>query len=101
MADDPAFRQALVARYADLRLTHLSEASLAARIDGFTTLFGTTVDDNFDRWPEQDIVGGDDWVLSFLEGCPTYTWEESRDRAANWLRDRLLWLDDHLDEWPG
>ena len=58
------------------------------------------IDDNFDRWPEEDIIGGDNWVLAFLNGCPTYTWDDSYQEVEDWVVDRVIWMDNNVDNYP-
>ena len=70
------------------------------RLDDIRDLFGETIHENFVRWPEEDMIGADDWVLNFPSGCPSYTWASSDSRARDWIEDRLRWLDRNIDGYP-
>jgi hypothetical protein len=98
--DDRDFRNALEARWFELRETVLSDEALHARLDAIEALLGDTIHENFERWPEQEMIGADNWVLSFPRNCPTYTWDASNDRVQDWIFDRARWLDRHIDEYP-
>lgn len=97
---DPVFHAALEARWIELREGVLSNDSVFGRLDDIRDLFGETIHENFVRWPEEDMIGADDWVLSFPSGCPSYTWASSDSRARDWIEDRLRWLDRNIDRYP-
>lgn len=97
MTGDPVFQAAFVARYNELRMTVLSQAEVDARVDAYAaTMTPEKIAQNFERWPQDEIIGGDDWVLPFREGCPVATWEEEHDLVQQWLADRLIWMDENI-----
>ena|GEM_PF-2986812 len=98
--DDLAFRQAIEDRWIELREGVMSDESIEARLNAIRDLFGETIHENFERWPEQDMIGADDWVLSFPSRCPTYTWDASDARVRDWIDDRLRWMDRNVDDYP-
>jgi hypothetical protein len=55
-----------------------------------------TIADNFERWPQDQIIGGDDWVLPFRESCPTATWDEEHAYVQAWITARLAWMDANI-----
>ena len=63
-------------------------------------VFGDTIHENFERWPEEEMLGADDWVLSFPANCPTYNWNSSDRRVRDWIFDRASWLDRNIDTYP-
>lgn len=97
MAADPEFRAALVARWTELRETVLSQESFDAQLAGYVeTMTPETIEDNFERWPQDQIIGGDDWVLPFRESCPTATWDEEHAYVQAWITARLSWMDANI-----
>jgi len=95
---DPQFRQVFRERWFDLRQTVLASEAIDERMSGYRALLADKIDTNFERWPIDETIGGDDWVLEILEGCPTPTWEEEYAETQRWIHDRLLWVDAYLDE---
>lgn len=94
----PAFQAALVARWAELRATVMSQAAIEARVDGYVlTMTEAKITENFARWPQSEIIGGDDWVLLFRVGCPVDTWEQEHELVQQWIADRLLWMDANIE----
>jgi len=98
--NDLAFRAAVETRWFELREGVLSDESIEGRLDAIRDLFGDTIHENFERWPEQDMIGADNWVLSFPSNCPTYNWNDSDARARAWIDDRLRWMDRNIDDYP-
>lgn len=98
MAGDPEFRAAFVARWNELRQGELSDASLDARLAGYVeTMTEEAIAANFERWPQDQIIGGDDWVLPFREDCPTATWDEEHLYVQDWLTARITWMDANIE----
>jgi hypothetical protein len=96
MFEDPEFQAAIEARWAELRTGPLTDAAVHARIDAMDAALAPVAAANFDRWPTEDIIGGDDWVLAILASCPTYTWEEETAEIRAWMIDRMAWLDSNI-----
>lgn len=97
MAADPEFRAAFVARWTELREGALSQASIDAQLAGYVdTMTPETIAENFERWPQDQIIGGDDWVLPFRESCPTATWDEEHAYVQTWLTERMAWMDANI-----
>ena len=95
---DPEFHAAFVARWAEVRANTMSQASIDARLSSyFDTMTAEKIAENFARWPQDQIIGGDDWVLPFREGCPTATWDEEHIYVQDWMTARALWMDANID----
>lgn len=97
---DPVFQQAFRDRWAELRGSILSDEALEQRLDGIEEHFGDVIFENFDRWPEEEIIDGDDWVLDFASDCPTYTWYGSDAVVRDWIFERVTWIDANIDTFP-
>lgn len=97
IAADPAFQDALVARWGELRAGVLSQASIDAQLAGYVeTMTPEKIADTVARWPIDQIIGGDDWVLPFREGCPVATWDEEHAFVQQWVTARLAWMDANI-----
>lgn len=97
IAADPVFQQAFVDRWYELRGTVLSQAAIDAQLAGYVeTMTAEKIADTFVRWPIDEIIGGDDWVLPFREPCPVATWDEEHMTVQAWISERLLWMDDNV-----
>lgn len=100
MTEDPAFQASFVARWAELRETVLSEESIDAQIDGYAeTMTPEAIAANSLRWPHDEIIGGDDWVLQFRNNCPVSSWEEEHEFVTDWISERLIWMDNNIDSY--
>jgi len=98
MTEDPVFQAAFVARWTELRQTVMSEEAIGQRVAEYVTTMTTLkIVENFDRWPHDEIIGGDDWVLPFREGCPVDSWKDEHDMVQGWISERLTWMDDNID----
>lgn len=96
MSGVPAFREALAARWAELRVDTLSDAAILARLDAQLTTLGPVAYDNFTVWPIEDIEFG--WGgYNYLYAVSSYDEELARVRA--WIPERTAWLDAHIGEW--
>ncbi len=97
MASDPLFRSAFEARWAEVRETEMSLDAINARVDAYAeTMTAEKIAENFERWPQDEIIGGDDWVLPFREGCPVETWDEEHQVLQEWIAHRVLWMDENI-----
>ncbi|WP_181197372.1 CotH kinase family protein [Enhygromyxa salina] len=98
VAADPVFQEALVARWAELRETVLSQDAIDARLaDLVDTMTAEKIGENFARWPMAEIIGGDDWVLLFRLDCPVNTWDEEHMTVQSWIAQRLAWMDANIE----
>jgi hypothetical protein len=97
---DPAFQQAFRDRWRELRQGVMSDAEILVRVDGIKAQISDKVQENFDRWPQQEMIGADDWVLDFSEDCPTFSWMDSDAASRQWIYERLLWMDGNIDSFP-
>jgi len=98
--EDPVFQQAFRDRWRALRQGVMSDAEITNRLDAIRLQISQDVEDNFARWPQEDMIGDDDWVLYFSEDCPTYQWVDSDNEARQWINERLQWMDANLDSFP-
>lgn len=97
MAADPAFRAAFVERWMELRAGVLSDEAIDERLGAYAeTMTAEGIAENFERWPQDQIIGGDDWVLPFREGCPTGDWAEEDAYVRGWLAERMAWMDANI-----
>jgi hypothetical protein len=96
MAEDPAFRERLASRWAELRQGELSEAAILARIEGYDATLAPALQANALRWPIEEIVfspdGQDNWL------CPASSYEEEHEQVLSFISQRLSWMDAHLSE---
>jgi len=98
--EDPVFQQAFRDRWRELRQGVMSDGSIMNRLDAIKLQIFDDVQANFDRWPQEEMIGEDDWVLDFSEDCPTYQWVDSDAAARQWINERLQWIDTSLDTFP-
>lgn len=94
MASDPAFHDALVARWTDLRQGPLAEDAILERIAGYDLTLGAAVERNFERWPIEDIAYETDFVEDWL--CPVSTYPEEHARVLDFISGRLAWMDANI-----
>lgn len=88
---DEAFEQAYYRRYQSLRLTAFSQLNLMRRIDEMREELTESQERNFERW---DILGEWIWPNWFVGN----TWESEVEWMANWLKQRIYWMDSQLGE---
>lgn len=97
LTNDPVFRAAFVARWTELRQTLMSDTAINARIDAYAaTMTAEKIAENFQLWPQDEIIGGDDWVLPFREDCPVESWQEEDEVLRAWITARLFWMDENI-----
>jgi len=97
LTEDPAFQTAFQERWEELRDDIMSLEAIEARLDGYqATMTPEQIAANFDRWPMDEIIGGDDWVLPFRNNCPVDTWEEEDALIREWIANRLDWMDQNI-----
>ncbi len=89
MLNDPAFTEALVARWQELRQGPLHDQTILSHIDQMVEELGPAADRNDARW---GILGIYVWSNYFVGD----TYEEEIEFLRNWLLDRTRWIDDHI-----
>lgn len=94
MAANPAFRAALVSRWAELRRGPMAEAAIFTRIAGYDATLSEAVTRNFARWPIDEIVYETDTVPDWL--CPVSSYEEEHARVLAFISARLAWMDANI-----
>lgn len=93
MAEVPGFREALAARWTELRADLLSEEQVIERLERMRATLGDTVYDNFEVWPIDEIqFAGDQLPV-------VSSYDEEYERVLDWLPARLDWIDAHIEEW--
>ncbi|MEQ1508466.1 MAG: CotH kinase family protein, partial [Myxococcota bacterium] len=65
------------------------------RIAGYDASLAPIIEENFERWPIEDIAFATDGVDNWL--CPVASWQEEHDRVVQLLTDRLAWIDANID----
>ena len=93
LMQDPAFKEAVKARFTSLRQGVLSDASIAAKIEQYRELLDSSNNAgyNFSRWP---ILG--EWVWpNFFVG---QTYKEEVDYLKEWTLNRTAWLDEQISQ---
>jgi hypothetical protein len=89
LLQDPAFVQRLEQRWTELRATTLHQARLEHLIDSVASLVGEAQGRHFRRW---DLLGTYIWPNAYVGE----TYEDEVDYLKSWIRDRLVWMDEHL-----
>jgi hypothetical protein len=89
---DPAFMDRVRTRYAELRLTLLSQASVDARITALTTPLTNAIARDYAKWPVSAIASSS----SFVRGPTAPTWPEQVQALRDFVTRRLLWMDAQL-----
>jgi CotH kinase protein len=93
-AADPAFHEALVARWRDLREAQLADEVLFRRVDSYAATLGPAIDANSARWPVDEIS----FPVQYVETlCPAGSWAEEHARTKTWLAERLAWMDANIE----
>ncbi|MBA2321392.1 MAG: CotH kinase family protein, partial [Deltaproteobacteria bacterium] len=88
-ASVPAFQEALVTRWNELRTDELSDATLLGRIEDYDATLAPAIEANFEVWPIEDIVFQTDFVADWL--CPITSYEDEHQRTLDFLTGRLAW----------
>lgn len=95
MAEVPAFRDALVVRWNELRQGPWSDETIASLIAGYDATLEPAIGPNFARWPIDDIAFKTDFVENWL--CPVSSYEEEHQRTLDFLAGRLAWIDANIN----
>ncbi len=90
LADDVRFQNRLVERWTELRETALSAEAIEARIQLYLATIGDRIDENFARWPIEEIQFLDDQLP------PRASFEEEMASVRAWLEGRLPWVDANI-----
>ena len=93
---DPAFAEALAARWTELREGPLSDAVIDRWIEGYLETTAPAVEANFEVWPIDEVRfgwGGEDYLYE------VDSYEEEIERVRTWLARRLVWLDENIGTW--
>ncbi len=93
LANDARFQARLVERWTELRQTAFSAGAIEARIQLYQATFGDRVDENFARWPIEEI--------QFLDNQlpPRASYKEEMEVVRGWIDGRLPWVDEHIGEY--
>ena len=93
LADDPRFQARLAERWTELRAGAFAAAALEERIQLYLATIGDRIDENFARWPIEEI--------QFLgsELPPRASFEEEMAAVRSWIDGRLGWVDAHVAEY--
>lgn len=90
----PAFKEALVARWAELRQGPFAEAAILARIEGYDAVLQPGLARNLERWPVDEITVSTDAVPQML--CPVSSYEDEHARVLAFISARLGWMDANI-----
>ncbi len=93
LLQDPDFVDLLKARWDTLRGGALSDASIMAKIDGYTEALekAGAIDANFITW---DILGTYIWPNNFVGD----SYSEENDFIKDWVLDRALWMEGAIND---
>lgn len=91
LLSDPAFTDRLKSRWASLRTSSLSEASILLTIDKHINILknSNSIDKHFDRWK---ILG----VKLPFNNFVGKTHQEEVDFLKSWVKKRLTWMDSEI-----
>ena len=93
LANDARFQARLVERWSELRQDEFSAEVIEAHIERYLATIGDRVDENFARWPIEDI--------QFLDNQlpPRSSFAEELEVVRGWIDGRLEWVDAHIGEY--
>lgn len=94
MVSVPEFKQALVARWAQLRQGPFSQDALLARIDGYDATLQPGLARNLERWPAEEVSVLAEGVPQDL--CPVASYDDEHARVRAFIPARLAWMDENL-----
>lgn len=91
--EDPTYVTLLKTRWAELRGSTFSEASILSKIDMYTSTLNkaNAIDRNFKKW---EILGVYVWPNNFVGN----TYEEENQYLKDWIKDRLSWMDGAINK---
>jgi hypothetical protein len=96
MVEVPAFHDALVARWRELREGELSEDAILARIRGYDATLAPALEANLAQWPIEEITFSFSDVDNWL--CPVQTYDEEHERTLAFVSERLAWMDENIED---
>jgi hypothetical protein len=92
-------RARLAPRFRELRLTALSDAALAMKLDRYAmTLTPSAIEENFALWPIEDVDYVDLYEPYSFYDVASHAEEMTRVKA--FLSARLAWIDANIDAYP-
>ena len=93
LANDARFQARLVDRWNQLRQSEFSAQAIEAHIQRYLATIGDRIDENFARWPIEEI--------QFLDNQlpPRSSFEEEMEVVRGWIDGRLAWIDAHIGEY--
>ncbi len=93
LANDARFQARLVERWSELRQGAFSAEAIEEHIQRYLATIGDRVDENFARWPIEDI--------QFLDNQlpPRSSFAEELEVVRGWIDGRLAWVDAHIAEY--
>lgn len=93
LLQDPAYVAQLKARWNSLRGGAFSEASILAKIDGYSGTLekAGAINENFKTWV---ILGNYIWPNNFVG----ITYSEENGYLKDWIKSRLTWMDGAINE---
>jgi hypothetical protein len=92
-------RARLAPRFRELRLTALSDAALAMKLDRYAmTLTPAAIEENFTLWPIEDVDYVDLYEPYSFYDVASHAEEMTRVKA--FLSARLAWIDANIDAYP-
>ncbi len=89
LLDDTLFTNKLEDRWAELRLSTLSEFSIHSKIDSFANILNESQQRNFSLYPILDVHI---WPNYSVEG----SYAREVQRLKDWVSTRLIWIDQNL-----
>ncbi|MDM7925740.1 MAG: CotH kinase family protein [bacterium] len=95
LLQDGGFTEDLIRRYRDLRSGILDPDRICVVIDSMAALVSSAQGRHFRMWP---IAGPN--PAPEVES-PSRTYAEETGRLKNWIRLRIAWLDDHIEDLRG
>jgi hypothetical protein len=97
LASVPGFGAALSARWAVLRNGPLATPTVQNQLAAYVAVVSQFADDNFDRWPLDEVRFEQIYGPYHLYEVDSYADEVSHVRS--WVDARLEWMDVHIDEY--
>lgn len=95
LLQDDGFTEDLIGRYRELRSGPLDPDRISAAVDSMASLVSSAQDRHFRMWP---IAGPN--PAPEVES-PSRSYAEETGRLKNWIRVRIAWLDEHIEDLRG
>lgn len=97
LASVPGFGEAVSARWRALRSGPLATPTVQAQLAAYAAVVTPLSDDNFERWPLDEVRFEQIYGPYHLYEVESYADELAHVRA--WVDARLEWMDAHIDEY--